>query len=54
MEGEGGVTRIIIGEIQSLDTQRYQMKGERGVNQSIIDELYSSNGRKKWCYSKCY
>ena len=39
MQGESGVTRSIIHELQSWDIQGDQMEGERGVSQSIIDEL---------------
>ena len=31
MEGESGVTRIIIYELHSSDIQRDQMEGESGV-----------------------
>ena len=41
MEGEIGVTRSIIDELLSSDTQRDQMEGESGVIRSIIDELHS-------------
>ena len=43
MEGECGVTRIIIDEVHSLDIQRDQMEGESGVTRGIIDELHSSD-----------
>ena len=43
MEGESGVTRIIIDELHSWDIQGDQMKGERCVTRSIIDELHSSD-----------
>ena len=39
MEGESGVTRSIIDELQSSDIQGEQMEGESGVTRSIIDEL---------------
>ena len=39
MEGESGVTRSIIGQLNSSDMQGDQMAGESGVTQSIIDEL---------------
>ena len=42
MEGESGVTRRIIDELHSSDTQRDQMKGQSGATQSIVDELHSS------------
>ena len=41
MEGESGVTRIMIDEIHSWDFRRDRMEGETGVTQSIIDELHS-------------
>ena len=61
MESEGGVTRSIIDEFISSDTQRDQMDGERGVTRSIIVELHSSD-MIKWkvevvlleVLSKCY
>ena len=37
IEGESGVTRSIIDELNSLDIQGYEMEGESGVTQSIID-----------------
>ena len=37
MEGESGVTRIIIDELHSSDIQGDQMEGESGVARSIID-----------------
>ena len=40
MEGESGVTRIIIDEIHSLDLQGDLMEGESDVTRSIIDELH--------------
>ena len=44
MEGESGVTRIIIGELHSSYIQGDQMEGECGVTtRSIIDELHSSD-----------
>ena len=42
MEGESGVTRSIIDEIQSWDMQGDQMEGESGVTRTIIDQLDSS------------
>ena len=39
MEGESGVTRSIIDEVNSWDIQRDQMEHESGVTRSIIDEL---------------
>ena len=41
MEGESGVTRSIIEELQSWDIQRVQMEGQSGITRSIIDELHS-------------
>ena len=41
IEGESGVTRSIIDEIHSSDTQGDQMEDESGVTLSIIDELHS-------------
>ena len=43
MEGESGVTRSIIDQLHSLDTQEGQMEGEYGVTRSIIHELHSSD-----------
>ena len=43
MGAESGVTRSIIDELHSLDTQADQMEGESGVTRSIIDELPSSD-----------
>ena len=43
MEGENGVTRSIIDEIQSSDIQGDQRERESGVTRSIIDELLSSD-----------
>ena len=40
MEGESGVTRIIIDELHSSDIQGDQIEGESGVTRSIIDELH--------------
>ena len=41
MEGESGVTRSIIDELQFSDTQGDQMEGDSGVTRNIIDELHS-------------
>ena len=41
MEGEGGVSRSIIDELRSSDTQGDQMEVEGGFSRSIIDELHS-------------
>ena len=41
MEGESGVTRSIIDELDSWDIQRVQMEGESGVTRIIIDEFHS-------------
>ena len=43
MDGESGVTRSIIDELDSSDTEREQMGGEGGVTASIIDKLHSSD-----------
>ena len=37
MEGESGVTRSIIDELNSSDIQGDQMVGESGVSRSILD-----------------
>ena len=47
MEGESGVTRLIIDDLHSSDIQLVQMEGEGGVTGSIIDELHSSD-MVKW------
>ena len=41
MEGESGVARSIIYELDSSDVQGYQMEGESGVTPGVIDKLYS-------------
>ena len=41
MEGESGVTRSIINELDFSDIQGDQMVGESIVTRSIIDELHS-------------
>ena len=43
MEGESGVTRSIIDELDSSHIEGDQMEGESGVTRSIIDELLSSH-----------
>ena len=43
MEGESGVNRRIIDELDSWDIERHQMEGESGVTGSIIDEVHSSD-----------
>ena len=43
MEGESGVARSIIDELDSLDIQGDQMEGEISVIRSIIDEHLSSD-----------
>ena len=43
MEGESCVTRSIIDEVHSWDSQGDQMEGEISVTRSIIDELHSSD-----------
>ena len=41
MEGENGVSRSIIEELNSSVIQRDEMEGESGVTRSMIDELHS-------------
>ena len=41
MEGESGVTRIVIDELHSSDIQEDEMEGEKGVTGRIINELHS-------------
>ena len=41
MEGESGVTRSVIDQLQSCDIQGEKMEGESGVSRSIIDEPQS-------------
>ena len=41
MEDESGITRSIIDELHSSDTQQDQMECESRVIRSIIDELLS-------------
>ena len=43
MEGESGVTRKMIEELQSSDFQGDKIESESGVTLSIIDELHSSD-----------
>ena len=43
MEGESGVTRSIVNELEYLDIQGDQMEGASGFTRSIIDELHSSD-----------
>ena len=43
MEGESGVTQIIIDEPHSWDIQGDQNEGGSGVNRSIIDDLHFSD-----------
>ena len=43
MEGESGVTRSIIDEVNPWDIQRDQIEDESGVTRSIINELPSSD-----------
>ena len=40
MEGESGVTRILIDELHSWDIQGDQIEVVSGVIRSIIDEVY--------------
>ena len=41
MEGESGVTQMIIDELHSSYIQGDQREGESGATRSIIDELNS-------------
>ena len=41
MEAESGVTRSLINELRSSDSQLDKMEGENGVARSINDELHS-------------
>ena len=41
MEGESGVSRSIIDELHSWDSQGDQMEGENGVTRRIIWKLHS-------------
>ena len=43
MEGERGVSRSIIDELDSSNTQGDQMEGENGVTRSTIDGPHSSD-----------
>ena len=43
MEGESGVTRSVIAEIESGDIQGDKMESESGVTLSIMDEFDSSD-----------
>ena len=43
MEGGSGLTRSIIDELHSWDSQGDQMEGQSGATGSIIDELHSSD-----------
>ena len=43
MEGESGITRSIIDDLDSWDIQGYQMESESGVPRSIIAEIHSSD-----------
>ena len=47
MEGESGVTRSIIDQLQSWDIQGYKMEREVSVTRSIIDELHSSDIQRR-------
>ena len=42
MDGESGVTRIIIDELHSSDIQGDKMECVKGVTRRSIDELHSS------------
>ena len=41
MEVESGVTRSIIDELHSSDTQRGEKENKSGVTRSIIDDVQS-------------
>ena len=41
MEAESGVTRSVINELRSSDSQLDKMEGENGVTRSISDEVHS-------------
>ena len=41
MEGQSGITRSIIDELDSSDIQGDQMEGESGVTENSVDELHS-------------
>ena len=41
MEAESGVTRSLINELRSSNSQLDKMEGENGVTRSISDELHS-------------
>ena len=43
MEGESGVTRSIIDELQSWNIQVDKTEGKSGVTRGIIDDLHSSD-----------
>ena len=43
MKYESGVTRSIIDDIHSSDTQGDQMERESGITRSIFDEVHSSD-----------
>ena len=43
MEGESGVTRKIIDELDSSDIQGFEMESESGATRGIIDEIRSSD-----------
>ena len=40
MEGESGITQIIIDDLHSWDIQGDLMEGESVVTRSIIDEIH--------------
>ena len=40
MQGENGVTRSVIVELNSWDIQGDQIEGESGVARSIIEEIH--------------
>ena len=41
MQGESGVSRSIIDELDYSDIEEDQKEGESGVTRSIIDEIHS-------------
>ena len=43
MEGESGVTRSLIDELECWDTKGDQTEGKKGVCRDIVDELHASD-----------
>ena len=41
MEGQSGVTRSIMDELDSFDIQEDEIEPQSGVTRSMIDELHS-------------